>query len=236
MPSIHRRHSRQQLLCIYLLLTHACIVYICVWHHSRQRRKIRAHLRVLSTPSVLVPSKHTISLEPSNSHACTRMQAAVFIANYSSISSRMRASNRNIQTLTFLRHALLQWSSTHTQSNVFVLLPNSSTWPSVCTDLRAPLANTCSVHSLLIHSKLDAMHWLQELSAQTSTCVKWDTVLMLESSDVQNADTAEVEHAGFASIMLTRMRAAPASRATCLQKQEIRRQQQSCLISVWKTR
>ena len=236
MPSIHRRHSRQQLLCMYLLLAHACIVYICVWYHSRQRRKIHVRSRVLSTSPVLIPFQDTVKLEHSITHACTRMQAAVFITNYSSVASRVRASRKNIQTLTFLRHALLHWSSTHTHNSVFVLLPNSSTWPSVCTDLRAPHGNPCSVHSLFIHSKLDAMHWLQKLSAQNTTCVEWDTVLMLESSDVQNTDAAELEHAGFASTMLARMRAAPASRATCLQKQEIRRQQQSCSISVWKTR
>lgn len=243
MPSKTRRYSRQKLLCMYLLLAHACIVYICVWHSSRQRRKTHARWRGLpppAAPRALV--RHPREDKATNNHSCAQVQAAIFIANYTDPGTRLRALASNRQSLTFLQQTLSHWESTtdHRHQNVaFILLRNMDIWPSACTDMRAPVSSTCIIHPLPpdTHSKLDVLHWLQQKSLTNDTCVIWNTVVLLQTPENTGAPGANSEHEViFDSGIFARMHAAPASRATCLQKKEVKRQEQSCLVSVWKAR
>ena len=234
MPSKHRRHSRQKLLCVYLLLAHACIVYVCVWHNSHQRRKIHARW-----PKQPAPPRTVVQLtredKPTNDSVCSRVQAVIFIANYSDATTRLRASAINRQSLAFLRQTLLHWETTgnHEQHNVaFILIPHVGVWPSACTDLHAPFASTCILHSLPpdTRSKLDILRWLRQQSPAQTNCVVWNTVVFLQRSELDPIG-AEVH---LDASMLARLHAAPASRATCLLKQQIGQQTQSCSVSVWK--
>ena len=236
MPSIHRRHSRQQLLCIYLLLTHACIVYICVWHHSRQRRRMHARWRA-QPPALRTVLRQSQKDTPAHNPVCERVQAVILVANYSDVNAQLRAWTSNTQSLAFLRQTLLYWETTRNrkQHNVaFILVPSVGVWPSACTDLHAPVASTCVIRSFSpeTHSKLDILHWLQQQSPVNASCVVWDTVVLLQRSELDPYG-AKVH---FDASMLARLHAAPASRATCLLDRQVKHQEQSCSVSVWKVR